>query len=145
MARTFQVTFDARNPRALADFWSEALGYVRQSPPPGYDTWDAFAMDKGISADESEKYDSVIDPDGNGPRLFFQKVPEEKAAKNRMHLDVNVAGHGLPDEGRRAAINPEVERLVDLGATRLEDFDLGDSSGVWTVMQDPEGNEFCVQ
>ncbi len=62
-----------------------------------------------------------------------------------MHLDVNVAGHRLPDEDRRAAINPELERLVDLGATRLEDFDLGDSSGVWTVMQDPEGNEFCVQ
>lgn len=55
MARTFQVTFDARDPRALAELWSGAPGYVRQSPPAGYDTWDAFVLEKSISADECEE------------------------------------------------------------------------------------------
>lgn len=93
----------------------------------------------------AKKHDSVVDPDGKGPRLFFPRVPEGGTAKNRMHLDLNVAGHERPDVDRRAAVNAEMDRLADLGATRLEDCDLVDSLGVWTFMQDPEGNEFCVQ
>jgi len=145
MARSFQVTFDAHDPNKLADFWAEALGYHRQPPPEAYDTWEAFARDKGIPPEDWSKSDALIDPDGNGPRLFFQMVPEGKTAKNRVHLDVNVTARGSSDHQRRAVVDAEVDRLVDLGATRLDAFDEADSFGIWTVMQDPEGNEFCVQ
>ncbi len=65
-----QISVDAAGPRSLGAFWCEVLGYVEQPPPPGFDNW--------------------VDPDGVGPRLFFQRVPEAKTAKNRFHLDVNV-------------------------------------------------------
>lgn len=144
MARKIQITFDAANARTLADFWAEALGYVRQPPPSKFDSWEEFAIDKGIPAEDWEKYDALVDPDGSGPRILFQKVPEAKSAKNRVHLDVKVTIRGATDAKRRAAIDQEAERLVGLGATEIEDFDNGDSDGVWTVMHDPEGNEFCI-
>jgi Glyoxalase-like domain len=143
MAHVFQVTFDAANPMAVAEFWAAALGYVVQPPPDGYDTWDEFADAMGIPEDEREKLAAVVDPDGKGPRVLFQKVPEGKTVKNRVHLDVNVTEHGLEPGARRDAINAEVERLVALGATKLAEFD--DPTGMWTVLQDVEGNEFCVQ
>ncbi len=143
MAHSFQVTFDAADPMAVAEFWAAALGYIVQPPPEGFDTWDEFADSVGIPEDERENLAAAIDPDGDGPRLLFQKVPEGKAVKNRVHLDVNVSEHGAGPEERRAVIDAEVERLIALGATRLSDFD--DATGTWTVMQDVEGNEFCVQ
>lgn len=143
MSRSFQVTFDAADPRSLADFWLDALGYHRPPPPEGYDTWDAFARDKGIPAAEWGDHDALMDPDGIGPRLFFQKVPESKTSKNRMHLDLRVADRDTDTRSQRQAIDAEVDRLVVLGATKVKDFDEGDF-GLWTVMQDPEGNEFCV-
>jgi len=92
MNRPIQIVFDAGNPTRLADFWAVALGYVRQPPPPGYDTWEAFAADRGIPEDQWEAFDALVDPDGDGPRILFQKVPEGKVAKNRVHLDVHVGG-----------------------------------------------------
>ncbi len=83
------------------------------------------------------------DPDGNGPRLFFQKVPEGKTAKNRVHLDVRAAP-GLEAEARMAALEQECERLVPLGATRVQRFEPEQQGAGHIVMQDPEGNEFCL-
>lgn len=122
---------DAADPAKLAAFWAEALGYVVQPPPPGFDTWEAFAAANNIPQDRWNDYSAIIDPDGAGPRFFFQRVPEGKTAKNRVHLDVNA---GLA----------AVDRLVALGATKLQEFDRG-PMGHWVTMLDPEGNEFCVQ
>jgi hypothetical protein len=143
MAHSFQVTFDAANPMAVAEFWAAALGYVVQPPPEGFDSWDAFADAAGIPEEDREHLAAVVDPDGSGPRILFQKVPEGKTVKNRVHLDVNITDPDSSPEEHRTAIDTEVERLLALGATRLDDF--SDQTGTWTVMQDIEGNEFCVQ
>jgi hypothetical protein len=143
MSHSFQVTFDAINANRLADFWMEALGYQRPPPPPEYETWEAFALDKGIPEEEWGDTDALIDPDGDGPRLYFQTVPEAKTAKNRVHLDINIASRDTDTAQRRVDIDKEVDRLLALGAIRIEDVDV-DGLGVWTVMNDPEGNEFCV-
>lgn len=142
MPNTFQVTFDANDPSLLAEFWAEALGYVLQPPPDGYDTWDDFADDAGIPEEERGNLAAIVDPTGEGPRVLFQKVPEVKTAKNRVHLDIGFADRDLPPEERRAAINEESDRLAGLGASWVADFDR--PTGIWTVMHDPEGNEFCV-
>jgi hypothetical protein len=143
MSYSFQVTFDAHDPVRLADFWKEALGYQRPAPPSGYASWESFLGDKGIPEEEWGGADALVDPDGDGPRLYFQKVPESKTAKNRMHLDINVADRDTDAFQRRIDIDKEVDRLIAHGATRVEDVDERDSF-VWTVMNDPEGNEFCV-
>jgi hypothetical protein len=142
MARRFQVVIDAADPRSLARFWAEALGYIEQPPPEGFDSWDAFADSIGMSEEERSRYGAVIDPDGNGPRVFFQGVPEAKRVKNRVHLDIRVADPEAPRGERDTAIESEVTRLESLGARRLaahEEFGFGH-----VVMADPEGNEFCV-
>lgn len=143
MSYSFQVTFDADDPARLADFWKEALGYERPPPPSGYATWELFLEDKGFPEEEWGRADALIDPDGHGPRLYFQKVPESKTAKNRVHLDINVADRDTDASQRRIDIGKEVDRLIAHGATRVEDVVEKDSF-VWTVMHDPEGNEFCV-
>jgi hypothetical protein len=141
MATSVQISFDAADPPALARFWALALGYVDNPPPPGFDRWEDFAEAQGMGPEAMERYAAVIDPDGVGPRLFFQQVPEGKTAKNRVHLDVVAPGPGLEDD-RHAAIDALVERLVEAGATRLAAHEeMGQS---WVVLQDPEGNEFCV-
>lgn len=143
MSRSFQVTFDANDPKTLADFWLSALGYQRPDPPAPYDTWEAFALDKGIPEGNRNDFDGLEDPEGDGPRLFFQRVPEPKTSKNRVHLDLRVADRVSDAETQRRDIDAEVTRLVGVGATKIEDFD-EPGFGIWTVMHDPEGNEFCV-
>jgi hypothetical protein len=144
MATTFQVTFDCVDPDRVATFWAAALGYSKQDPPAGYATWEDFLRERGFPESEWNSRSAVVDPDGAGPRLFFQRVPEPKTVKNRVHLDVNIGGSPLatPLEQRRARIDAEVERLSDVGATTLR---IGEERGeYWVVMADPEGNEFCV-
>jgi hypothetical protein len=85
---------------------------------------------------------ALVDPGGSGPRVFIQKVPEGKITKNRVHLDLNV-GAGLPREERRPAVEAAADRLVTAGATIVRPFE--ERGSFWIVMQDPEGNEFCVQ
>jgi len=80
-------------------------------------------------------------PDGRGPRIFFQQVPEAKAAKNRLHLPVQV-GAGSDPRDRPAIVRDEVIRLVGLGAREVQVFDEMDEH--WVVMADLEGNAFCV-
>ncbi|MGF1595432.1 MAG: VOC family protein [Acidimicrobiales bacterium] len=131
MANYVQITFDADDPPALAQFWALALDYQLQSPPPGFDTWDDVADVQGVAPEDRSNYGAVVDPAGQGPRLLFPKVPEGKAAKNRVHLDVGVAdtaGHATT--------------LLEAGATHVADVE--EFGSAWTVLQDPEGNEFCV-
>ena len=98
MSRTIQVTFDAHDPESLSRFWADAMGYVNPGPPgrellPGqdpFDAWHDFLGEVGVPESEWNSASAAEDPDGAGPRLFFQQVPEGKTAKNRVHLDVNV-------------------------------------------------------
>jgi hypothetical protein len=142
-AREVQVTFDCADPGALAEFWVEVLGYVVQPPPEGFDSWDAFLDRIGVPPEHRNDRSAAVDPEGRGPRLFFQKVPEGKTAKNRVHLDVRAAP-GLVDDERMAALEAEAERLVALGATRVQRFEAGALDAGHLVMADPEGNEFCL-
>jgi hypothetical protein len=144
MATAFQVTFDCADPDRLATFWAAALGYQKQDPPPGYATWPDFLAAQGIPEDQWDSASAIVDPAGAGARFFFQRVPEPKTAKNRMHLDVNVGG-GLntPVAERRVRVDAEAERLTGLGATRLGARE--QHGEYWVVLADPEGNEFCLQ
>ncbi len=144
MATSIQVTFDCADPDRLARFWAEALGYKIQDPPPGYDSWEAFLTEQGVPAEHWNDMSAIIDPDGIGARILFQRVPEPKTVKNRVHLDVNVGGgHGTPPDERRSRVDTAVERLIEIGATKVQTFEQHGER--WVVMQDPEGNEFCLQ
>jgi hypothetical protein len=111
MSRQVQITFDASDPRALSTFWRDVLGYVHPGPPgvdqpPGADplaAWDQFLARIGVPEQDRNTRSAIEDPDGDGPRLFFQQVPEGKVAKNRVHLDVRAAP-GLQGEERMAAL-----------------------------------------
>jgi hypothetical protein len=152
MSRQVQVTFDAHDPRALSSFWRDVLGYVHPAPPgvdlpAGADplaAWDEFLARIGVPEEQRNSNSAVEDPDGSGPRLFFQQVPEDKVAKNRLHLDVRAAP-GLQGDERMAALEAECHRLVALGATRVRrDEPAPPLSAGFIVMRDPEGNEFCL-
>ena len=143
MAMAFQVTFDSADPGAHAAFWAEAMHYTLDPPPAGFDSWDAALDAWGVPADQRNNASAVVDPDGVGPRLFFQKVPEPKTAKNRVHLDLRAAV-GLPAEERSDALEAECTRLVALGASRVRRMEADEINNVCIVMQDPEGNEFCL-
>ena len=144
MSVGFQVTFDCADPAGLGKFWATALGYVEQPPPPGFESWDDFLESVAWPEDERDGMYAVVDPDGSRPRLLFQRVPEGKAAKNRMHLDVNVGGgRVVAIEERKTVIQAKVDELVPLGATVLRHAE--ENGEYWVVLQDPEGNEFCLQ
>jgi hypothetical protein len=143
MSVDFQVTFDSADPAAHATFWAEALRYVLQPPPAGFASWDAALDAWGVPAERRNDRSAIVDPEGAGPRVFFQKVPEPKTAKNRMHLDLRAAA-GVTGEGRMAALEAECTRLVALGASRVQRFEPDSVSAGFIVMRDPEGNEFCL-
>jgi catechol 2,3-dioxygenase-like lactoylglutathione lyase family enzyme len=144
VARDVQITIDCADPAALAAFWAEALGYRLQDPPGGFATWDDALDAMGVPPERRNDASAVVDPDGAGPRLFFQRVPEPKQAKNRVHLDVRAAP-GLVGDERMAALEAEAQRLVALGATRLRRHEPAPPlEGGHLVMTDPEGNEFCL-
>jgi hypothetical protein len=123
--KQFQVTFDCAEPERLARFWCEVLGYVMPPLPP---------EDQGSWA-------ACSDPAGAGPRLYFQRVPEGKVVKNRVHLDVRV-GTGLVGEERLATLQAESARLVALGAVQVRVLLADEENESCIVMQDIEGNEF---
>ncbi len=143
MAKEVQITFDCADPAALAGFWAEVLDYVVQPPPGDFTTWDEALDAWGVPPEERNSRSALVDPDGSGPRVFFQRVPEGRTAKNRVHLDVRAAP-GLEGDGRMAALEAECERLVALGASRFKRFEPGPMEAGFIVMQDPEGNEFCL-
>jgi hypothetical protein len=118
--KQFQVTFDCAEPERVARFWCEVLGYVYR-----------------------EGQNACVDPTGVGPRLYFQRVPESKVVKNRVHLCVRV-GTGLVGAERLAALEAECARLVPLGAVRERLLVADGVNESCIVMQDIEGNEFCI-
>jgi hypothetical protein len=127
MAMRIQVTFDCADPGRQAEFWSKALRYGPPDPSGDAD-WAA-----------------IQDPDRTGPRLYFQRVPEGKVAKNRMHLDLTVDGRqGASLEERKVLVAAEVERLKALGADDRRGA-IEEDGEFWVRMNDPEGNELCVQ
>src|ERR1041385_5281484 len=111
-----QVTFDCAEPERVARFWCEVLGYVVPPPPAGFASWDEFG--RALPPERQGSAFACVDPSGVGPRLFFQRVPEGKVVKNRVHLDVRV-GTGLVGEERVATLEAEAARLELLGARRL--------------------------
>lgn len=140
--RKLQITFDCADAGALAEFWAAALGWQTQPPPPGFDSWEAWCNEQNIPYDPAHMA-AVVDPEEKGPRLLFIRVPESKTAKNRVHLDVAVSpGPEASAEERLPSIEAKVAELEGLGATKLETVE--EHGGVWVVMTDPEGNEFCV-
>jgi len=139
--KQIQVTFDCAEPERVARFWCEVLGYVVPPPPKGFATWDDF--DRALPPEHQGSAFACIDPSGVGPRLFFQRVPEGKVVKNRLHLDVRV-GTGLVGEERLAALEVECARLVALGAVRVRLLPADGDDESCLVMQDIEGNEFCL-
>lgn len=144
MARDIQITIDCADAAGLAQFWAETLGYKVQDPPPGFESWDQALEAMGIPIENRNDASAVVDPEGSGPRLFFQRVPEHKQVKNRVHLDVRAAP-GLEGDARMAALEAEADRLVTHGASRLERFEPAPPlEGGHIVMADPEGNEFCL-
>jgi hypothetical protein len=144
----WKIVIDAADPHAQADFWAAALHYVVEDNSAFIERLRALGA---LPAEATVDFHgrpafrdliAVRHPDdpydeergtGLGRRLLFQRVPEPKAGKNRLHLDLH------PGEGRRAQ---EVERLTGLGASALRE--VKEPSGEWVVMTDPEGNEFCV-
>jgi hypothetical protein len=126
MATRWTLGCDATDPHAIAAFWAFALGYVAE---PDYDDPDGA---------------SIIDPDGVGPAIGFLRVPEGKMAKNRMHIDIRVAGEPPWDmTERERLIRAKAASLVAAGATTVRKESYGEHLG-HVVMLDPEGNEFCV-
>ncbi|MFG1922761.1 VOC family protein [Cryptosporangium sp. NPDC048952] len=121
-----QVTFDCAEPERVARFWCEVLGYELSAPP-----------------DEPGGNCACSDPTGAGPRLYFQRVPEGKVVKNRVHLDVR-AGTGLVGDERVAVLEAECARLVALGAERLYILYADEENESMIAMKDVEGNEFCL-
>ena len=113
----FAVIVDCESPRKQADFWAFAL------------TWQ--------STERNPEEFQVGNSNGTDVSLYFMKVPEPKVMKNRLHVDLLADG----------SMEAEVARLVAAGARVVEvreDSDSFDNPDRWTVMQDPEGNEFCV-
>jgi catechol 2,3-dioxygenase-like lactoylglutathione lyase family enzyme len=137
----FQVTFDCAEPERAARFWCEVLGYVVPSPPAGFATWEEFSL--SLPRESQGSAFACVDPAGVGPRLFFQRVPEAKVVKNRVHLDVRV-GTGLVGDERLAVLEAECARLIALGAARVRLLVADGENESCLVMQDIEGNEFCL-
>lgn len=125
MARLGDITVDCRHPASLARFWAAALDGHDVAP------YDQAELDRlaAIGVSDPEDDPTVLVEAADGPRLFFQRVPEGKTVKNRVHLDL-----------RCSDIEAEVDRLVALGARVLSTWPDGDG----IVMADPEGNEFCI-
>jgi hypothetical protein len=118
MAIPIQVVFDCADPAVVARFWADALGYQLQGPPEPTAAWQAWQVEHGVREERWNNASAIIDPDGRGPRIYFQRVPEPKAVKNRLHLNVNAGGPpGTPPSDRRARVDEMVKRLAASGAT----------------------------
>ena len=139
MTVPIQCAFDAADPHVLAEFWAAALDYEVED----HDALCRRMLDAGLATDNDvelvgDRYRwrdaaALSDRTGKGPRIYLQRVPEPKTAKNRMHLDLRVGADNVA---------AEVERLTALGATKLYDGQQGPQQ--WVTMADPEGNEFCL-
>lgn len=139
------ITFDCADPAKLAEFWAEVLGYRVQPPPKGFDSWEAALEAFGVPREQWNSHSAIVPVEGSHPRVFFQRVPEGKTVKNRLHLDVRVAP-GLEGDARMITLEAEAERLEALGATRAYRVEPSAATMVtgFITMRDPEGNKFCL-
>jgi hypothetical protein len=151
MATSIQIVFDCADPERLGTFWAQALHYKEQDPPAGFASWPDALKALGVpEADWNSAY-AIVDPEKKGPRIYFQQMDTPKPGKNRLHMDLNVGGgQSVPLETRRERIDAEVKRLLGLGAREPSKVELpwrsaAETGEYWVVMQDPDGNEFCVQ
>lgn len=150
MEMTLQLTIDCADPPRLVAFWSEALGYVPEPPPGDHATWREYWAAMGVPPEElpagaGDVPESIVDPAGQGPRVWFQQVPEPKATKNRIHFDLKVGGgRDVPLAVRTQRVSATVDRLVKAGAGVLRITDAPDLGYYAVQLQDPEGNEFDV-
>ncbi|MGY1724550.1 VOC family protein [Blastococcus sp. SYSU DS0533] len=140
MAFDVQITVDCSAPHDLAAWWAQALGwqvepqdeaFIRRMLDAGAATADDTTTHRGALVWKVGA--AITSPDAGRPRVLFQLVPEPKAVKNRVHLDVSVG----PER-----VDAEVARLVGLGARELWRGRQGPIA--WVTLADPEGNEFCV-
>ena len=144
MTKEVQITFDCADPAALAGFWAEVLGYEVQSPPDGFDSWEAALEAFCVPKDQWNSKSAILPVGGTGPRVFFQQVPEGKTVKKRVHLDVRAAP-GLTGDERMEALEAECARLEALGASRAYRVEPDPPMEFgFITMHDPEGNEFCL-
>jgi hypothetical protein len=146
VAVRFQLVIDCANPDLLARFWAAALKYELEPPPDEFASWDDYWRAMGLPEEDlGIGEDRIVDPDGGGPRIWFQAVPERKTMKNRMHLDVYASGgRGVPLSTRRERVDAEVRRLTELGATAVRVLQQEGLDHYAVAMTDPEGNEFDV-
>lgn len=142
----FQIVIDVHNPSLEAKFWSEALGYIFEPPPTGFSTWSDYYARIGVHEnDRFEGQDSIVAPDGAGPRIWFHIVPEVKTCKNRLHFDLGVSGgFGVPMTIRKQRVEEEATRLVRIGGVRLETLEQEGMEHYAVAMADPEDNEFDI-
>ena len=138
MPQRIQIAIDCDGPDRLAELWAAVLGYELMDPPDGYASWTEHAPTQ--AEEPGEAWIKIADPDQRGPTLLFHRVPEAKALKNRVHLDVRAPDDGPGD--RQQQVEVFIERIPGLGGTKVRD--VTDDAGYFAVMQDPEGNEFCV-
>ena len=127
----YTVVVDCIDPRAQAHWWAQALDWAVVYDTPE----EAVAVPKEAVADEDRPAADLEEWMSRGQGLVFVPVPEGKTVKNRLHIDL--APHTSQDR------DAEIERLIGLGATRV-DVGQADDEVTWTVLSDPEGNEFCV-
>ncbi|MFQ5517331.1 MAG: VOC family protein [Acidimicrobiia bacterium] len=145
-AGEFHIAVDCANPDRMARFWAQALGYELEGPPVPHQSWKEYWVSVGVPADEVEDgYDSIVDPGGCRPRIWFQQVSEAKAVKNRLRLDL-LAGGGwqVSVEERERRVGAEASRLVEAGAVQRHIMDSADANHHASAMADPEGNEFDI-
>jgi hypothetical protein len=144
--RFWQLTVDANDPVRLARFWARALGYQPEPPAAPDTTWHAHYRSR--SGPGQAFTDRLFDPAGLRPPIWFQQVPETKAGKNRLHLDLYPTGRDneLSQERRVELVDALVTELIGLGAGVLRRHRADDPADpeYYVVMTDPEGNEFCV-
>ena len=142
----WQLTIDANDPAKLAQFWAQALGYQPTPPHEPDTTW--HKLYRARLGEEASFDDRLFDPAGLQPPIWFQQVPESKAGKNRVHLDLYPTGrdNSLPMDRRIEIVEAKVAELIQLGAAveRREREDDPEDPVYFVVMHDPEGNEFCV-
>jgi hypothetical protein len=142
----FQLVIDCADPDRLARFWASALHYELEPAPDGFHSWDDYYRDLGVGEEDlGIGEDSIADPRGDGPRIWFQRVPERKTVKNRLHIDISVGGgRSIRIETRTARVDAEAQRLVGLGATLTRVLAEPGLDHYAVAMTDPEGNEFDI-